>query len=309
MTGSSPPTAAPPLIPANKPLFARMVIVGIGLIGSSLARAVKLHGLTDQLVLVDADPAARARSEELALGDEVTGDVTAAVAGADIFVLAVPMRAFPSVLNACAPALPDRCIVTDTGSTKESALRDMVTHLGGPERLVPGHPVSGTEHSGADAGFASLFEGRWCILTPTPQADPALVDQVTALWTHCGSRVERMSAAHHDRVLAITSHVPHLIAFTIVSTAQDLETATENEVIKYSAGGFRDFTRIAASDPTMWRDVFLSNQEAVLEILQRFSEDIALMQRAIRWGEADTLEQCFRRTRAIRRRVIEQQQA
>ena len=305
MTGTSPSSVTP----QTTPLFTRMVIVGIGLIGSSLARAVKQHGLAGQLVLVDADPAARVRSEALGLGDEVTGDVAAAVACADLLVLAVPMRAFPAVLSACAPALPARCIVTDTGSTKQSALKDMLAHLGGPERLIPGHPVSGTEHSGPDAGFASLFEDRWCILTPAPQADPALVDRVAALWARCGSRVERMSAAHHDRVLAITSHVPHLIAFTIVSTAQDLETATESEVIKYSAGGFRDFTRIAASDPTMWRDVFMSNQEAVLEILQRFSEDIALMQRAIRWGEADTLEQCFRRTQAIRRRVVEQRQA
>ena len=305
MTGTSPSSVTP----QTTPLFTRMVIVGIGLIGSSLARAVKQHGLAGQLVLVDADPAARARSEALGLGDEVTGDVAAAVACADLLVLAVPMRAFPAVLSACAPALPARCIVTDTGSTKQSALKDMLAHLGGPERLIPGHPVSGTEHSGPDAGFASLFEDRWCILTPAPQADPVLVDRVAALWARCGSRVERMSAAHHDRVLAITSHVPHLIAFTIVSTAQDLETATESEVIKYSAGGFRDFTRIAASDPTMWRDVFMSNQEAVLEILQRFSEDIALMQRAIRWGEADTLEQCFRRTQAIRRGVVEQRQA
>ena len=305
MTGTSPSSVTP----QTTPLFTRMVIVGIGLIGSSLARAVKQHGLAGQLVLVDADPAARARSEALGLGDEVTGDVAAAVACADLLVLAVPMRAFPAVLSACAPALPARCIVTDTGSTKQSALKDMLAYLGGPERLIPGHPVSGTEHSGPDAGFASLFEDRWCILTPAPQADPALVDRVAALWARCGSRVERMSAAHHDRVLAITSHVPHLIAFTIVSTAQDLETATESEVIKYSAGGFRDFTRIAASDPTMWRDVFMSNQEAVLEILQRFSEDIALMQRAIRWGEADTLEQCFRRTQAIRRGVVEQRQA
>lgn len=305
MTGTSPSSVTP----QTTPLFTRMVIVGIGLIGSSLARAVKQHGLAGQLVLVDADPAARVRSEALGLGDEVTGDVAAAVACADLLVLAVPMRAFPAVLSACAPTLPARCIVTDTGSTKQSALKDMLAHLGGPERLIPGHPVSGTEHSGPDAGFASLFEDRWCILTPAPQADPVLVDRVAALWARCGSRVERMSAAHHDRVLAITSHVPHLIAFTIVSTAQDLETATESEVIKYSAGGFRDFTRIAASDPTMWRDVFMSNQEAVLEILQRFSEDIALMQRAIRWGEADTLEQCFRRTQAIRRRVVEQRQA
>ncbi len=305
MTGTSPSSVTP----QTTPPFTRMVIVGIGLIGSSLARAVKQHGLAGQLVLVDADPAARARSEALGLGDEVTGDVAAAVACADLLVLAVPMRAFPAVLSACAPALPARCIVTDTGSTKQSALKDMLAYLGGPERLIPGHPVSGTEHSGPDAGFASLFEDRWCILTPAPQADPALVDRVAALWARCGSRVERMSAAHHDRVLAITSHVPHLIAFTIVSTAQDLETATESEVIKYSAGGFRDFTRIAASDPTMWRDVFMSNQEAVLEILQRFSEDIALMQRAIRWGEADTLEQCFRRTQAIRRGVVEQRQA
>jgi cyclohexadieny/prephenate dehydrogenase len=200
-------------------------------------------------------------------------------------------------------------VVTDVGSVKQAVLRDVGPHLPEGVHLVPGHPVAGTEHSGPEAGFAELFEGRWCILTPPPGTDQGAVDKVAALWRRVGSNVEMMEASHHDRVLAITSHLPHLIAYTIVGTAVDLESSTQSEVIKFSAGGFRDFTRIAASDPVMWRDIFLNNREAVLEIIQRFTEDLTMLQRAIRWGEGDKLEDLFTRTRAIRRGIIQAKQA
>jgi cyclohexadieny/prephenate dehydrogenase len=289
--------------------FRRLVIVGIGLIGSSLARVARRERLAARIVGVDADPGVRVKAAALGILDEVEAQPERAVAGADLVVLCVPVSAYDAIARAIMPALPDGAIVTDVGSVKQAAIRDIVPHLRPGIAFVPGHPVAGTEHSGPDAGFAELFEGRWCILTPLPDGDPAAAERVAWLWRRAGSRVETMSADHHDLVLAITSHLPHLIAYTIVGTATDLEEHLKGEVIKYSAGGFRDFTRIAASDPVMWRDVFLNNREAVLEMLGRLYEDVAILQRAIRIGDGATLEAHFTRTRAIRRGIIEAKQA
>jgi cyclohexadieny/prephenate dehydrogenase len=249
----------------------------------------------------------RERARELALG-EVFDDVHAAVAGAELVVLAVPVGAMAAAMQSIAPALKDGAIVTDVGSVKSAVVEAMRAHAPAHALLIPGHPIAGTEHSGPDAGFATLFKGRWHILTPLADPRPeyaAAVDRLDAFWHALGAEVERMEATRHDVVLAVTSHLPHLIAFNIVAMAEDLETVTESEVVKYSASGFRDFTRIAASDPTMWRDVFLNNREAVLEVLGRFSEDLAALQRAIRWGEGDTLYDLFDRARRMRREVIE----
>ena len=284
----------------------RLAIVGLGLIGSSVARAVALH-LPDVAVRGwDADAGVRevARRIELATIPETLAE---AVADADLVMLCVPVGATEAVAAALVPHLPPDAIVSDVGGSKASVLAALRRHL--PDAvIVPGHPVAGTEHSGPEAGFATLFHGRWCILTPEPDAPPAAVEAVADLWRALGAQVERMTPEHHDLVLAVTSHVPHLIAYSIVGTASDLEQVTEGEVIKFSAGGFRDFTRIAASDPTMWRDVFLNNRTAVLEVLQRLQEDVAVLQRAIRWGDGDTLFDLFTRTRAIRRSIIDQGQ-
>jgi cyclohexadieny/prephenate dehydrogenase len=217
----------------------------------------------------------------------------------------VPVGACGDVAASIGPALRPGSILTDVGSTKTSVIRDMAPHVPAGVEFVPGHPIAGTEHSGPDAGFASLFEGRWCILTPLPGTDGAAVSRLAAFWQACGSRVDVMDAEHHDMVLAIVSHLPHIIAYNIVGTADDLETVTKSEVIKYSASGFRDFTRLAASDPTMWRDVCLANRDAILEMLARFSEDLSALQRAIRWGDGEALFRLFTRTRAIRRSIIE----
>jgi cyclohexadieny/prephenate dehydrogenase len=224
-------------------------------------------------------------------------------------VICVPVGAYAEIAAEMAAGLAPGAIVSDVGSVKQAVLRDVGPHLPDGVHFVPGHPVAGTEHSGPESGFAELFVDRWCILTPPPGTDPAAVDKMVLLWRRCGSQVEIMEPAHHDAVLAITSHLPHLIAYTIVGTATDLEGTTQKEVIKFSAGGFRDFTRIAASDPVMWRDVFLNNREAVLEMLGRFTEDLTALQRAIRWGEGDKLEALFTRTRAIRRGIIDAKQA
>jgi cyclohexadieny/prephenate dehydrogenase len=245
----------------------------------------------------------------LGLADSTHLDAAAAVADADLVVLCTPLGVYVDIGRAMAPVLAPGCIVTDVGSVKQSVIRDLEPLLPDGVHLVPGHPVAGTEHSGPDSGFAELFDGRWCILTPTPETDAAAVERVSELWRRAGMTVEIMDASHHDQVLAITSHLPHLIAYTIVSTATDLEEHLQKEVFKFSAGGFRDFTRIAASDPVMWRDVFLTNREAVLEILGRFSEDLTALQRAIRRNEGETLHDMFTRTRAIRRGVIEAKQA
>ncbi|MGI4948580.1 MAG: prephenate/arogenate dehydrogenase family protein, partial [Janthinobacterium lividum] len=243
----------------------------------------------------------------LKLVDDVADSAGAAVTDADLVILCVPVGAIGRVAAEIAADLPADCVVTDVGSSKAGVAHALAQALPGVA-VVPAHPVAGTERSGPDAGFATLFDGRWCILTPADDADPVAVARVAAFWEALGARVERMTPEHHDRVLAITSHLPHLIAYTIVGTASDLAEVTRSEVLQYSAGGFRDFTRIAASDPTMWRDVFLSNKDAVLDMLQRFSEDLSQLQRAIRWGDGDALFERFERTRAIRRGIVEQGQ-
>jgi cyclohexadieny/prephenate dehydrogenase len=287
--------------------FSRVTIIGLGLIGSSIARAVRQHMPTVRLTLHDADPAVRERVRELDLADDVPDTAGAAVIDADMVMLCVPVGAMGAVAAAIADDLPADAIVSDVGSSKSAVLAALREALPSAT-IIPGHPVAGTENSGPDAGFASLFAGRFCILTPPEGAPEAAVARLRAFWEAFGSQVEVMEPKHHDLVLAVTSHVPHLIAYTIVGTASDLEEVTQSEVIKYSAGGFRDFTRIAASDPTMWRDVFLNNREAVLEILQRLTEDLTMLQRAIRWGDGDTLFDLFTRTRAVRRSIVEQGQ-
>lgn len=290
-------------------MFDRVAIVGIGLIGSSLARALRAYSVARVIVCADRSEDARCKALELGVVDAAFAGAAEAVAGADLVVLATPVGAYAAVAEEIARHLRPGTILTDVGSIKQVVLRDVAPLVPEGVHLVPGHPVAGTEHSGPEAGFATLFQGRWCILTPPPGASEDAVDTVATLWRRCGSMVEIMEAAHHDRVLAITSHLPHLIAYTIVGTAAGLEEQTKTEVIKFSAGGFRDFTRIAASDPVMWRDVFLNNREAVLEILQRFSEDLTALQRAIRWGEGEVLEETFTRTRSIRRGIIDARQA
>jgi cyclohexadieny/prephenate dehydrogenase len=287
-------------------IFDRVAIIGAGLIGASIALAAKASGAAAAIALYDADEGVRARARELALGD-VANDAAAAAKGADLVVLAVPVGAMGAAMSAVAPAIEAGAIVTDVGSVKTAVIDAVKSLVPEGAHLVPGHPIAGTEHSGPDAGFATLFKGRWHILTPLAEgpAYAAAVDRLEAFWRALGAEVERMDPAHHDVVLAVTSHLPHLIAFNIVAMAEDLESVTESEVVKYSASGFRDFTRIAASDPTMWRDVFLNNREAVLEVLGRFSEDLAALQRAIRWGEGDTLYDLFDRARRMRREVIE----
>jgi cyclohexadieny/prephenate dehydrogenase len=284
--------------------FARVAIVGMGLIGSSLARAIRANMPTVRLSVTDADPAVRARVIDLDLADDVADSPGAAVIDADLVILCVPVGAMAAVARAMVDDLPPGCVVSDVGSVKGQVLADLAATLPGVA-IVPAHPVAGTEKSGPDAGFASLFAGRWCILTPAAGSDPVAIERVAAFWTRLGATVETMDAAHHDLVLAVTSHLPHLIAYSIVGTAADMEAVTRSEVIKYSAGGFRDFTRIAASDPVMWRDVFLSNKDAVLDVLQRFTEDLTALQRAIRWGDGDALEALFTRTRDVRRTIID----
>ena len=290
-------------------IFDRVAIIGIGLIGSSIARALKEHGVCREIVVGDVSEAHGKRALELGLCAAAHTDVEKAVAGADVVILCTPMSTYEAIADKIAPALKQGAIVTDVGSVKQAATKSVKSRLPAHARWLAGHPVAGTENSGPDAGFAALFKGRWCILTPEADSDPDAQAKVHAMWTAFGSNVVTMDAEHHDLVLAITSHLPHLIAYPIVGTATDLETTLQSEVIKFSAGGFRDFTRIAASDPIMWRDVFLNNREAVLEMLQRFSEDLSHLQRAIRWGEGEKLEALFTRTRSIRRSIIEAKQA
>ncbi len=292
-----------------EPRFARVALIGLGLIGSSLARILRQQNAADSIVGCAQSEKTRRKAMELGLVDHVEADPAKLVEGADLVVLCTPIGAYEEIARAIGPKLAAGTIVTDVGGVKQSAIRDVGPHLPDGVHFVPGHPVAGTEHSGPEAGFAELFQDRWCILTPPPGTDQGAVERIAAMWRACGSRVQIMDAERHDKVLAITSHLPHLIAYTIVNTATDLEESDRADVVKFSAGGFRDFTRIAASDPIMWRDVFLNNREAVLEMLQRFSEDITMLQRAIRWGEGDRLEALFRRTRDIRRGVIEAHQA
>ena len=285
-------------------VFQRLALVGLGLIGSSIARAARLHGLASTIVAIDQSDVVLERVRALAIADVVTSDLSA-VAGCDAIILCVPVGAMADVTRKIAAHIAPGAIVSDVGSVKGAVLSALKAHLPPSVHAIPAHPVAGTEYSGPDAGFASLFAGRWCILTPPEDVETVALATLTAFWEALGSRVEVMSAAHHDLVLAITSHVPHLIAYNIVGTADDLATVTQSEVIKFSAGGFRDFTRIAASDPTMWRDVFLNNKDAVLEILGRFNEDLAALQKMIRWGDGDGLFELFTRTRDIRRSIIE----
>jgi len=290
-------------------LFERVALIGFGLIGSSLARVLRRD--SPQTVIV-----ACARSTEtleavrrLGLADETSADPASAVVGADLVVIATPLSAYGEIGRRIAPALREGAIVTDVGSVKGAAIAALQPELPSRVHFVPAHPVAGTEHSGPEAGFAELFEDRWCILTPPPATAPEAVAKITALWEGAGMRVVTMEAERHDKVLAVTSHLPHLIAYTIVGTATELGQDLQSEVVAFSAGGFRDFTRIAASDPVMWRDIFLENREAVLELLQRFSEDLTALQRAIRRGDGETLHKWFTRTRAIRRSIIEAKQA
>ncbi|MGL4543555.1 MAG: prephenate/arogenate dehydrogenase family protein [Polymorphobacter sp.] len=285
--------------------FERVAIIGMGLIGSSLARAVRALMPTVRLTVHDADAEVRARVLALDLADDVTDSAGAAVVDADLVVLCVPVGAMRGLAESFAADLSPGAVVSDVGSVKGRVAADLGAVLPAGVALVPAHPVAGTEKSGPDAGFATLFANRWCILTPGPDADAAAVARITAFWSRLGANVEVMTASHHDMVLAVTSHLPHLIAYSIVGTASDLEGVTRSEVIKYSAGGFRDFTRIAASDPVMWRDVFLTNKDAVLDVLQRFSEDLTALQRAIRWGDGEFLEALFTRTRDVRRTIID----
>ena len=288
-------------------VFERVAIIGIGLIGASIALKAKTSGAAGSVALYDTDENVRARAGELGLGEICeTNEVTCA--NADCVILCVPVGALSEATTACAPALKAGAVLTDTGSVKVAATEAMQTSCPEGVHLIPGHPIAGTEKSGPDAGFASLFENAWHILTPLEDQSPdyrQAVDELTEFWTRLGASVETMSAARHDRVLAITSHLPHLIAFNIVATAHDMERVDEGDVVKYSAAGFRDFTRIASSDPVMWRDVFLNNREAVLETLGRFSEDLAALQRAIRWGDGDALMREFTRARGIRQAIIE----
>jgi cyclohexadieny/prephenate dehydrogenase len=302
-------------------LFNKIAVIGLGLIGSSLCWRVKRDGLADRIAGYARTKATRDKAMELGFIDSAHDTAKEAVQDADLIVLCAPIGANAAIAAEIGASLKPGAIVTDVGSVKVCVIRDVGPYLPDGVHLVPGHPVAGTEHSGPESGFPELFEERYCILTPPPGADPDAVERVSALWRHAGSNVELMDPHHHDRVLAVTSHLPHLISFTIVGTAADLEdqlrrekhdasdVVETREVIKFSAGGFRDFTRIAASDPVMWRDIFLNNKEAVLELLGRFTEDITALQRAIRWGEGDALEDFFTRTRAIRRGVIEARQA
>lgn len=289
------------------PPYARIAIIGLGLLGSSIARATREYLPKIRLSGYDEDPQTRERVRTLGLLDALCESASAAVTDADLVILCVPVGSMGMVARAIAADLSADAVVSDVGSSKAHILESLRDAL--PNHvIIPAHPVAGTERSGPDAGFARLFQNRWCILTPPENVAADKIAQLEVFWHALGANVEIMDAAHHDLVLAITSHLPHLIAYTIVGTASDLESVTRSEVIKYSAGGFRDFTRIAASDPTMWRDVFLSNKDAVLEMLQRFSEDLTALQRAIRWGDGDALFDLFTRTRAIRRSIIEQGQ-
>ncbi len=287
------------------PLFDRLALIGVGLIGSSIARAARAQGAVREIVATARSAATRQRVAALGLADRVVESNAAAVDGADLVIVCVPVGACGSVAAAIGPHLSAGATVSDVGSVKGAVVADMAPHLPAGVHFIPAHPVAGTENSGPDAGFAALFVGRWCILTPPADADAAAVERLAAFWRALGANVETMPAAHHDLVLAITSHLPHLIAYTIVGTADELAEVTRSEVLKFSAGGFRDFTRIAASDPTMWRDIFLANRDAVLEMLGTFNEDLSRLTRAIRRGDGEALFAHFTRTRAIRRGIVE----
>jgi cyclohexadieny/prephenate dehydrogenase len=290
---------------STQQIFGKVALVGIGLIGSSMAHAIRRGNLAGHIAGYARRPETLEQARGVGFADSLHGSVTDCVKDADLVVLATPVGTFGELAREMAPALKQGAIVSDVGSVKTAVLRDVGPHIPAGVHFIPAHPIAGTEQSGPEAGFPELFDGRWCILTPPEGTDAEALERLREFWRRLGSQVEVMDARHHDLVLAITSHVPHLIAYNIVGTADDLSSVTESEVIKYSAGGFRDFTRIAASDPTMWRDVFLNNKEAVLEVLGRFSEDLSALQRAIRWGDGDALFNLFTRTRAIRRSIID----
>ncbi len=286
-------------------IFQKVALIGAGLIGSSIARAARRRGLARHIAAYIPRDTTRARAAKSGFADSLHAELSSAVAGADLIVLATPIGTFAELLPGSGTPPGFRRHSDGCRFGKGAVIRDVSPNVPTGVHFIPGHPVAGTEQSGPEAGFAELFDGRWCILTPLPGTDPQAVEKLKDFWRRCGSDVEVMDAKHHDLVLAITSHVPHLIAYNIVGTAADLETVTQGEVIKYSASGFRDFTRIAASDPTMWRDIFLNNRDAVLETLGRFNEDLAALQRAVRWGDGETLFNLFTRTRAIRRSIVE----
>ena len=294
----------------TEPLFRRLTLIGLGLIGSSIARAAQLNGaIAAEIVASDRSQAVLDRVEALGIATRTEIDPARAVEGADCVILCTPVGSYAALAQAIAPHLSPGAILSDVGSTKQSAVRDLGPLVPEGVHFVPAHPLAGTEYSGPDAGFATLFEGRWALLTPPPGTDPAAIATMTTLWERLGSMVSVMEPAHHDRVLAIVSHLPHLLAFTICGTADDLADETRQQVLQFAATGFRDFTRIAASDPEMWRDVFLNNRDALLEMLARFTEDAQAMARAVRWGDASYIEDKIERGRKIRRSLIELKQA
>jgi cyclohexadieny/prephenate dehydrogenase len=294
--------------PAADPVFKRIALIGIGLIGSSLARAARAYGIAGEIAVNDRE-AVLERVSQLGLADHCELDPARAVAGADCVVLCAPVGTYAALAEQIGPYLAPGAILTDVGSTKQSVIRDVAPFVPDHVHFIPGHPMAGTEFSGPDAGFAELFEGRWCLLTPPPGTDTKAVASLSEFWRRAGASVSVMDPAHHDRVVAIVSHLPHLIAFTICGTADDLADETRQEVLQFAASGFRDFTRIAASDPVMWRDVFLNNREALLEMLARFTEDAQAMARAVRWGDATYIEDRVLRGRKIRKELIDLNQA
>ena len=289
----------------SEPLFDRIALIGIGLIGSSLARVIAQKKIAAHVAIASRGPETLKRAEELQLGQSYHADPREAVRDADLVIVSVPVGSSGAVAKAIGPALMPGAILTDVGSTKASVIAQMSPYVPEGVHFIPGHPLAGTEKSGPDAGFAELFENRWCIFTPLPDTDPQALEKLSDFWRLCGSNIDVMDPVHHDKVLAIVSHLPHIIAYNIVGTADDLQNVSKTEVIKYAASGFRDFTRLAASDPTMWRDVCLHNRDAILEMLSRFSEDLAALQRAIRWGDGDKLFDLFTHTRGVRRSIIE----
>lgn len=289
-------------------IFDKVCLIGLGLLGSSLGHAMKRAGIAGHISGSARSPETLKTAAKLGFVDSVHEDMGEAVQNADLIILCVPVGICGSICEQIAPHLKKGAIITDVGSVKAAVIKSCLPHIPEGVHFVPGHPMAGTEFSGPESGFAELFDNRWCMLTPLPDGDKSATQRLIEFWKACGANVETMTAEHHDLVAAVTSHLPHLIAFNIVGTADDLEGIAEQEVIKYAAGGFRDFTRIAASDPTMWRDVFLNNREAVLEVLGRFNEDLSLLARAIRWGDGDKLFEQFERTRRIRQSIVDEKQ-
>ncbi len=305
MTADNPaPSGMSPREPLNKPVIGRLAIIGIGLIGSSIARVARQQNIAAHIAIADANPAHLEQARALALGDAYFHDNTSVVADADMVIICTPLGTYEAIGTAIAAHLKPGCIVTDTGSVKGSVVSKLAPLIPRGVHFIPGHPAAGTERSGPRAGLVDLFYGRWYIMTPLPRTAPEPLAVLEAFWQAAGCEVDIMEVAHHDLVFAIVSHVPHLIAYNIVGTASDMEDVTRQEVIKYSASGFRDFTRLSSSDPVVWRDVFMDNQAAVLEILDRFMEDLTALKRAIRWGEGDKLFELFARTRSVRQRII-----